>query len=691
MLSISIAWGRAEMMSELIGKNVKGYHIHEVIRSDEWGTYYRATQAVIERMVEIKHISPRYTNDPQFIRNFEVEARLVASLEHPHILPLYDFWRDREGAYLVSRYVRGSLAQCLLQESLSLKQVGKIIEQVGSALHVAHTRKIIHHRIMPTAIRLDEDGNAYIGDFEIAHYTRKSVTQQISVDTDAGRFDYISPEQIHGKAITPQTDMYCLGIVLYEMLTGKHPFATTSAKLKLYNHINESLPIIEDLPDEIRDVLNGILRKATEKYPDKRYPTVKQLTLELTQGIGEGDDASNPDARQENNIESLFWLENPFKGLRSFQTIDADDFFGRDAFVDKLISRMQEEHIYQRFLAVIGASGSGKSSVVKAGLLPRLFDGAVGDSEGWFTVEMFPSENPLQELETALASVAVQPLDGIIPHLMNSPRGLLHLAQVILPEVSGELLIFIDQFDEVFTLVGDESKRARFLDLLWFACTHVSSRVRVIIALGSDLARLAAKYPRFEKLLNARYEVLSKPSEAELRAIICGPVTRVGVTIEDRLVDELVGDMQTESHSLAHLQYLLVELFERRRDLVIDRDTYQETGGFRAFLPRRADEIFDSLDEQHQSVAQFIFTHLAELAPSGTIIKRRVPYEQLKSLSPDPDATQVVLQLFERYRLITFDRDPQTQQPTAELSSDSLINNWDRLRGWILQEVESKS
>ena len=165
-------------------------------------------------------------------------------------------------------------------------------------------------------------------------------------------------------------------------------------------------------------------------------------------------------------------LVNPYQGLRSFQEADAVKFFGRRALVEQLLTRFKSSPVKagsaaqtqptDRFLAVVGPSGSGKSSVVKAGLLPALREGAVPGSDKWFFVEMIPGTHPLEELEASLLRIAVNPPSLLLEQLRSDERGLVRALKRVLPQDGGELLLLIDQFEELYTLVEDDERRNSF-------------------------------------------------------------------------------------------------------------------------------------------------------------------------------------------------------------------------------------
>ena len=339
----------------------------------------------------IKVILPERANRPAFIRRFEAEAQLVARLEHPYIVPLYDYWRDPQGAYLVMRYLRGgSLNQLLEPGPVSSERAAIILDQISAALHVAHRNKVVHRDIKPDNILLDEDENTYLSDFGIA--------KSLDVDSQsepnaAGTLRYMSPEQIQGHKVSPQSDIYSLGILLYEMLAGEHPFKDSSVSDLIINHIRNPLPDIRDLLPKLPSEVNDVIRLATAKEAARRFADVREMTRAFRDTLTTGQISLAPVADDATTIASVE-LANPYKGLQAFQEADADDFYGREALTERLLDRLREAHEFSRFLAVVGPSGSGKSSVVKAGLIPALRRGDIPGSDTWYIVDMLPSDRP---------------------------------------------------------------------------------------------------------------------------------------------------------------------------------------------------------------------------------------------------------------------------------------------------------
>jgi serine/threonine protein kinase len=210
-------------------QSIKGYEKLELLGEGAYGAVYRAYQAQVKREVAVKIILPEFANRPDFIRRFESEAQLVAQLEHLHIVPLYDYWRDPGGAYLVMRLMKGGSLEDSLRENgaWNQEQAARLVDQVASALEAAHHQGVVHRDLKPANILLDEESNAYLSDFGIA---KELGSDRGATATGAilGTPAYITPEQIQSQPVTPQTDIYALGVLLYELLVGGHPFPETS-------------------------------------------------------------------------------------------------------------------------------------------------------------------------------------------------------------------------------------------------------------------------------------------------------------------------------------------------------------------------------------------------------------------------------------------------------------------------------
>jgi len=672
----------------LTGKTIKTYEVDSLIGEGGYGVVYRATQQAVNREVAMKVILPKFANSPEFIRRFEAEAQVVARLEHPHVVPLYDYWREPDSAFLVMRFLRGGSMRDQLDElgAMRPESVSKILEQVASALTFAHRNGVIHRDIKADNILLDEDGNAYLGDFGIAKElgTEANLTKDNIIGTPA----YLAPEQIRGGDIGPQSDIYAFGIMLYEILTGRRPFAELTPATLLYKHLNEPLPMIDHNKLQLPAAINSIIQRATAKDSNVRYPDALSLVKEFQQAIQLDSDEEELSTIQISQTEyKLIEAKNPYKGLRAFQQADADDFFGRREMVNRILDRLAEDVNEADFLAVIGPSGSGKSSLVKAGVIPALRKGRIKDSGNWFFAEMVPSENPLEELEAALLSVATSPLPRMIDLLREGEYGLAEGAEWSLPTDDSKLVLLIDQFEEIFTQVEREPERQHFLDLIHYAVMTEDSPVKVIVTLRADFYDQPLLYQKFGELIRNRTELVLPLNNDELEEAITGPAHRVGAVLEDGLVEQIIHDVREQPGALPLLQYALTELFERRDGPMLLSSAYSDIGGTLGALARRAEEVFRRFNDDAKKMTRQIFLRLVTLGEGQEDTRRRIAQSELYTLG-DPEVVEDVIERFGRYRLLTFDHDEVTRSATVEVAHEALIRQWERLRDWLNESRE---
>lgn len=576
---------------------IKGYELGESLGSGGFGQVFRAYQPSVGREVAIKIIFSHYANLPEFIRRFEAEAHFVARLEHPRIVPLYDFWREPDNAYIVMRYLSGgSLRDKLKQgKALPLELTSRVLDQIAEALAFAHYKGIIHRDLKPENILFDPQDNAYLADFGIA----KDLTQDQKLtqsDVVMGTPGYLSPEQVQIRPVVIQTDIYPLGIVVYEMLTGEHPFGKVSDGEMYSKHLRDPLPSLQLLRPDLPSAVNEVLQRATAKKAEERFAGA----LEFAQAFEKAFRAPASKASQAGEVtvtppKPMIATTNPYKGLRAFQEADAADFHGRAALTDQLLEGVASA---SRFLAVVGPSGSGKSSVVKAGLIPALRQGRLPGSERWFVIEMLPGTHPLEELEAALLRIAINPPESLLNQLREDERGLARAVKRVLPgDENTQLVLVIDQFEEVFTLLESDSERSRLLKSLHAAVTDSRSRLRLIVTLRADFYDRPLLYPEFGDLLRRNMETVLPLSATELEQVIVAPAQRVGVSFEPGLVTAMITEINEQPGALPLLQYALTELFDRRDGATITLADYREIGGILGALARRADEVYAMLAE----------------------------------------------------------------------------------------------
>lgn len=686
-------------IANLSGQTIKGYELRELIGHGGFGAVYRAYQPSVDREVAIKLILPEHADNPDFIRRFESEAQVVARLEHPHITPLYDYWREPGMAILVMRLLRGGSLQDSLEQKGAWKaqDIIRLVDQIAGALTTAHRNNIIHRDLKPANILLDEEGNAYLADFGIA----KKLTQQQQVISQEDRYGspaFISPEQVIGQAVSPQTDIYSLGMVIYVLLTGQTPFFDTSTDTVIRKQLSDTLPPIQTLRPELPYAVNIIIWRATSKRPEARYPDANSLANELRQVIAP-DSLSNvltqistpgiprvfsgPQNPSTVILEAPSVLANPYKGLAAFREADVADFFGRKNLIERLVKKLAQGENGSQFLAIVGPSGSGKSSIALAGLIPALKRGALFGSQEWFYLQITPGNNPLQQLADGLLSLAANKPTNLTELFGPSDTVLAGIIPTIIPTDDSELVLLIDQFEELFTLVTSEEIRSHFLRLLTNAIQTPSSRLRVIITLRADFYDRPLQYSGLSELMRDNTEIVLPMSLPEMEEAIVEPAARYGIQFENGLVSRIISDVNQQPGALPLLQFALTELFNKRDGYLLKTTSYEAVGGVFGALARSAEELYQSLDSYSQSATQQLFLRLVSLADGAEDTRRRATRSELNIIANDKSIVQHVLDEFGKHRLLTFDYEPGTRTPTVEVAHEALIRVWDRMREWL--------
>jgi basic membrane lipoprotein Med (substrate-binding protein (PBP1-ABC) superfamily)/DNA-binding SARP family transcriptional activator len=371
---------------------------------------------------------------------------------------------------------------------------------------------------------------------------------------------------------------------------------------------------------------------------------------------------------------------NPFKGLRAFHEDDSSSFFGRDRLVADIVRRLDSGI---SLIGLVGPSGSGKSSVARAGVIPALRKGAMEGSDRWVFAHMVPGAHPFAELEAALLRASLEAPDSLSEQLADPETGILRAVLRVLPEEQARLVLVIDQFEELFTLVDDEARRADFLRGLLTATQDPHGRVRVIFTLRADFYDRPLRHPEFGTAMSDGIVNVVPMSPDELEVAARRPSEEAGVTLEPSLLASLLADVLGRPGGLPLFQYALTELFDRRSDQTLTLAGYESMGGVAGALGRRAEAIHADLGPVEQAAARQLFLRLVTIADGGEWGRRRVPASEILSLDIDVIDLQTVIDAFVAHRLLTLDRHAATGAPTVELAHEALLTNWSRLESWI--------
>ena len=627
-------------LAEPAGRPLRGYRLGERLGTGRDGTVYAARLPGVERDLAIRAVPAEIADRPDVVRSFDSVLRRVASLRQEAVVPVHDHWREPGAAYVVMRRMwGGSLRDRLDRGPLPIADVAALAERVGSALAAAHGQGVVHGRVTADSVLCDESGGPYLADFPLG---------------DPG--------------IDEGTDVRAFAALVAEAVTGGGPFGAER----------------EGLPPAVADVL------ATAQHRDD-VPALRDLLPALVTALDLAAGVTPPGAPAP---------VNPYKGLRAFDESDAADFFGRTELVEEMLRRLSGEGQVGRLVLLVGGSGSGKSSVVRAGLLPRVRAGAVPGSRRWFVTTMVPGTSPFKELAEGLSRVATATggTDGdgdagdrsdaradedLVAALAGDASGFDAVLRRVVPD-SGQLLLVVDQLEELFTMAGEDDQRA-FLDAVVYAVSAPDSRLRVVATLRADFYDRPLRFHRFGAAVRDATVTVPAMSAADLEAAVTGPAERVGTRVDPALVAELVAAVVDQAAALPSLQFTLFELAERSDDGHLALAAYRELGGVDGAIASRAEALYRSLDDDERATVRRLFEHLVVIGAEGEPTRRRTPGSELTAVAPDQDVDDLV-DAWARARLLTYDRHPRTREPTVEVAHEALLREWPRLRAWLVED-----
>ncbi|NJM08041.1 hypothetical protein HC891_20390 [Candidatus Gracilibacteria bacterium] len=346
----------------------------------------------------------------------------------------------------------------------------------------------------------------------------------------------------------------------------------------------------------------------------------------------------------------------PYVGLDAFQQHDAEFFFGRSALIRQLGEHLEQ----QRLLALIGPSGGGKSSLVRAGLIPLLMRSAAFSSESWaYPATVIPGSNPLAALDAALTNV--------------DPR-------------KTPLVLVIDQFEETFLLCRDAQLRSAFLDRLTAFVQQPAPPHRVILTMRRDFVEAVGEAPAFKLLFDEADVYIPSLTAAELREAIEEPARKVGLKFEAGVIEQLVEELQGEIAALPLLQFTLRRLWDRRERNRVTLAAYNAIGGGREALEHAADELYDGLIPQNQETLRRILLRMVRPGLSEEFTSRRIPLSDLASIPEDPARVSEIVQKLVAARLVRLSPGESADDTQIEIAHEALIRNWKRLLGWLNDE-----
>lgn len=373
-------------------------------------------------------------------------------------------------------------------------------------------------------------------------------------------------------------------------------------------------------------------------------------------------------------------VPSPYKGLEPFQAEDAELFFGRERLLAELLARLAEAPL----LTLVGASGSGKSSLLRAGLVPAVWQDALPGSSGWPVAFVTPTSRPLESLAMRISLVRGIAPESLLADLHANAGALaLTIRQALLDAPShARFVLVVDQLEELFLLCDDEGERRQYLDALLIAAARPGGLTRVILSVRSDVYGALAAFPDAAAMLRDNAILIGPMAEEELRRAIELPAERVGLVLEPLLVDDAVRDCGSEPGALPLLSHALHETWRRRDGRTLTARGYHAAGGVQGSIARTADEVFRGMSQEQRVIARGVLLRLTGIAHGAVETRRRARVADLLSGSATAPAVERVVGLLVDARLLTAD------DGAVEVAHEALIRHWPRLREWLDEDRE---
>jgi len=377
----------------------------------------------------------------------------------------------------------------------------------------------------------------------------------------------------------------------------------------------------------------------------------------------------------------------PYRGLERFEEEHADCFFGRENEVAVAVEKLASS----RFLAVLGPSGSGKSSLLRAGLVTAVRRGRVPGSGAWTIEIMTPGSRPLVALAAKLTHLFPDvPVPATLDKLADECRSLdlaISLALQDRPQ-SDRLLLVVDQFEELFTVCSSESQRAGFLANLLYAASIPEGRLSVVLGMRADFYHRCAAYPELRALVADEQVLVGPLDDNSMRRAIEEPASKVGLEIEPGLVDTIMADVGNRPGALPLLEHVLLEVWRQRRGTMLTLSAYVAAGGVQGALAKRANAVFGAFNQRQQQVARHVLLRLIQPGDTAEDTRRRAAMAELVTKSHDRADVDAVVKAMTDQRLLTIGRDQATGDQVVDIAHEALIRGWPELRNWIDDERE---
>ncbi|WP_239014177.1 serine/threonine-protein kinase [Archangium violaceum] len=665
------------------------------------GRVFAAVHERMEQEVALKLLSPDAARDPQLVARFIQEARALARLQHPGVVRVHQCDRLDDGTvYLAMELLAGlSLRDWMRSHPgpVPLETALAIGWQIADVMADIHAKGIVHRDLKPENVFLCPDESIAPGhrikllDFGIAKVPPAATGAHgdTQVQTVApiflGTAAYMAPEQCRNAAdIDGRADVYALGVLLYELLAGHLPFISDTSIEMLSLHLHAEPPPLQSVVPALPGALSTFITTAMlAKAPSER-PTMLQCRDKLGQLWEGGQD------------------ECPLPGLAPFTEAQVELFFGRKAEIDELLRQLERARTGERrWIQIEGPSGIGKSSLVQAGLLPRLKENRPQDAPLWRIASMRPSDEPLRGL--ALALVAAYTGTGLeqtpeeLEHAFRTDPGALRTLVTEHMPPGCCLLLVLEQMEELFTIGAADCPRLD--ELVATALAATGSPLRLLTTLRSDFIHCLERMPLLARQLNeATRHHLSPMDQEALTQVIQGMARRAGLRLSEGLPARMVQDVRNEGSQLPLLGHALRGLWSLRSGSLLTHERYEQLGGVGGALARQAEQLLDGLGEEGRERAKWILLELVQVGRGVPDTRRpRTRQEVVVAAGGGERAEQVLMWLSGMrtgapddeapgLRLVVLSGGPEPTQQRVDLVHETLLQKVPSLAEWIERE-----